>query len=207
MIRVSGGNLSPTSTVSAGSGGSNLTVDYSPANDGTNYTVTADITNDLDERFEHSQVRFLMPNEPGTVDVTGGTLRQIDDSGVHAVYYVAVDILPTSSPTVTITLTPADTEHPAVALSSPNGGEVWDIGVACDITWSATDNVGVTSITILSSGDGGTTYPDTIAAGEANDGAYSWLVDADPTPSARIKVIAYDDGGNEGIYHDSRRSG
>jgi hypothetical protein len=198
LIRVSSGVLNPSSTVSAGSDGASLEVVYSPANDGTNYTLSANITNDLDERFEHSQLRFIMPNEPGTADVTGGTLLQIDDSGTYAVWYVGVDILPTSSPTVTATLTPGDTELPVVAVSSPDGGEVWDIGVTYDIAWTATDNVGVTSIAVVYSGDGGATYPDTIANGEANDGFYSWTVDADPTLSARIKVIAYDDGGNAG---------
>jgi hypothetical protein len=198
LIRVSGGSLSPTSTVSAGSGGSNLEVDYSPANDGTHYTVTADITNDIDERFEHSQLRFMMPNEAGDIEVTGGTLLQIDDSGTYAVYYVGVDILANSSQTVTVTLEPGPSDPPTVTVTSPNGGEIWDIGSSYDIGWTAEDDVGVTSIDILLSSDGGATYPDTIATGETDDGAYSWLVDVAPTSQARVKVIAYDADMNTG---------
>jgi hypothetical protein len=92
----------------------------------------------------------------------------------------------------------SDGEAPEVTVTVPNGGETWDIGLAYDITWTATDNIGVTSITIVYSDDGGATYPDTIATGEANDGVHSWLVDVDATTTARIKVIAYDDGANEG---------
>ncbi|MFH1313486.1 MAG: metallophosphoesterase [Candidatus Eisenbacteria bacterium] len=198
LIRVSSGSLSPTSTVSAGSGGSNLEVAYSPANDGTNYTVTADITNDIDERFEHGQLRFVMPNEVGTVDVTGGALLQIDYSGLYAVYYVAVDILPTSSQTVTVTLTPGSSDPPTVTVTQPNGGEIWHIDSFFDITWTADDDVGVTSIDILLSSDGGATYPHTIATGETNDGTCSWQVDVSPTTQARVKVIAYDAATNSG---------
>jgi hypothetical protein len=92
----------------------------------------------------------------------------------------------------------ADGEAPEVTVTSPNGGEVWDLFLTYDITWNATDNIGVTSITIVCSVDGGTTYPDTIATGEANDGSYSWPVDAPTSTTARIKVIAYDGVGNEG---------
>lgn len=107
LIRVSGGALQPTYTIDAGSSGTRLDVGYSPANDGTNYTVTANIDNNIGEDFEHSRLRFIMPNEPGTVDVTGGTLLQIDDSGVYAVYHVAVDISGSSTQSVTVTLEPA----------------------------------------------------------------------------------------------------
>ncbi len=91
-----------------------------------------------------------------------------------------------------------DTQPPAVTVSTPNGGEVWDIGDSYTITWTASDNVGVTSISILLSSDGGATFPDTISTGEANDGAYAWLVDKERTTSARIKVVAYDAAVNNG---------
>jgi len=199
LIRGSGGILQPTSAVSAGSSGDNLEVTYSPANDGTNSSVTAYITNDISERFENGLIRFLMPNEPGTFDVTGGTLLQTDDSGAYTVCYVGVDIQQSSSQSVTITLTPAgDTEDPVVTVTSPNGGEMWEVGQIYDVTWAATDNIGVTSITILFSADGGASYPDTVSTGEANDAVYSWAVDVGATTTARIKVLAYDGGGNGG---------
>jgi predicted MPP superfamily phosphohydrolase len=192
MVRVSNGVVAPQATISAGGTGSNLNVVFSPANNGTNYTVTANITNNINQRFEHGQVRFTMPNEPGDFSVTGGTLLQVDASGTYAVCYVGVDILASSSRTVTVTLVPAAPEPPTVAVTQPNGGEVWNLGSSYSITWTATDDEGVVSVDILLSTDGGATYGRTLATGEANDGTYSWLVDGVPTSQARIKVIAYD---------------
>jgi hypothetical protein len=104
LVRVSDGILQPTETVSAEYDGSGLQVDFQPANDGSNYSVTAQIENSIDERFEHSQLQVLMPNTEGSVTVSGGTLIQIDESDSLAVCYIGVDILPSSSQTVTITL-------------------------------------------------------------------------------------------------------
>jgi len=56
------------------------------------------------ERFEHAQLRFLMPNDAGDFHVTGGTLLQVDDSDSVATCYVGVDIQSQSTQTVTVTL-------------------------------------------------------------------------------------------------------
>jgi len=107
LIRVSNGTLNPSATVSAGYDGNNLRVDFQPANDGTNYSITAQIENSTDEQFEHAQLQVLMPDAEGDITVSGGTLIQINTSDSIAVYYIGVDILPSSSQSVTITL---DTE-------------------------------------------------------------------------------------------------
>jgi hypothetical protein len=198
LVRVSRGVLQPSSTISAGSNGGGLSVDFAPANDGTSYSVTADIKNNFGMRFEHSRLRFLMPNVPGRVGATGGTLLQIDDSGLYAVCYVGVDISQFSPQTVTVTLDTSDTVAPTVTVTSPNGDEVWEIGSSHDITWTATDDIGVASVSIILSADGGSTYADMLATGEANDGVYSWLVGTDAVPTARIRVIAYDGSGKSG---------
>jgi hypothetical protein len=92
----------------------------------------------------------------------------------------------------------ADGEDPVVTVTQPNGGETWDIGDMYSVTWTATDNTGVTSIDIVLSLDGGLTFPDTIATGEVNDGLYDWLIDSDATVEARIKVLAHDAAANSG---------
>jgi hypothetical protein len=92
----------------------------------------------------------------------------------------------------------SDGEAPQVTVTKPNGGDVFDIGETYGITWTATDNTGVTSIDILLSRDGGMTFPETIATGEANDGIYDWYVEGNATTEARIKVVAYDAGGDSG---------
>jgi hypothetical protein len=96
------------------------------------------------------------------------------------------------------TVTAGDTEAPSVTVTAPNGGETWNIGTAYSITWTATDNTAVTSISIVLSRDGGTTYADTLATGEANDGTYSWTAATPLSATARVKVRAYDAAGNVG---------
>lgn len=91
-----------------------------------------------------------------------------------------------------------DIEPPSVAVASPNGGEVVYFGSTHDILWTATDNIGVTSVCILLSTDGGMTFPDTVAAGEANDGLYEWPVPDTDSETARLKIIACDGAANEG---------
>lgn len=104
LIRVSNGIVTPSETISTGPDDGNLRVNYMPANDGTNMVVTAEITNNFTEGFEHAQLRFLMPKERGEYSVTGGSLFQVDDSDSIAVCYVDVDIAPTSFQIVTVTL-------------------------------------------------------------------------------------------------------
>ena len=88
-----------------------------------------------------------------------------------------------------------DGSPPEVTVRSPNGGESVVSGTAFDIGWTAEDAVGLAEdpISIFFSTDGGATYPDTIAAGEANDGTYTWNVPAVlSTAEARIRVEAVD---------------
>jgi beta-lactamase superfamily II metal-dependent hydrolase len=87
---------------------------------------------------------------------------------------------------------PSDTEPPVIAVTAPDGGETWQAGTGHDITWNATDNVGVTSIDLYYSTTGaGGTYTE-IATGEANDGVYPWTVPADPSTNCYVKVVAFD---------------
>jgi beta-lactamase superfamily II metal-dependent hydrolase len=85
-----------------------------------------------------------------------------------------------------------DTEPPLVAVSAPNGGEDWLEGTVHNITWSATDNVGVTSVDILYSVTGSSGSYATVAAGEANDGLFAWTVPNTPTSNGFVKVLARD---------------
>ncbi len=102
LIRVSGGVLQPVPTLSAGSTGQNLRVEYTPANAGLSGTVTARITNNQTERFEHGKLRFVMPAADGYYVATGGQIVQIDQSGDFDICHVAVDIPASGSQTVTV---------------------------------------------------------------------------------------------------------
>ncbi len=88
-----------------------------------------------------------------------------------------------------------DLEQPRVQLVSPDGGEEMEGGESFEITWSASDNRGVSDIDILRSYDSGATYPDTVALGEPNDGSYMWTIPDSSSSTSRIRVIAHDSAG------------
>jgi hypothetical protein len=88
---------------------------------------------------------------------------------------------------------------PDVEVLAPNGGEVMEYNTDHEITWNASDNARVVSVSIVLSVDGGATYPDTIAKDEDNDGSFLWTVPDTDTRTARIKVLAYDGVPNEGF--------
>lgn len=91
-----------------------------------------------------------------------------------------------------------DTQAPAVTVTSPTGGESWALGSVHNVTWTATDDVGVTAVDLAWSVDGGASFPDSIATGVPNTGSYAWTVSRLPSATARVRVVARDGGGNAG---------
>ena len=91
----------------------------------------------------------------------------------------------------------SDQTAPTVTVNSPNGGENWIVGTSHNITWTATDNVAVTSISIDYSINNGTNWT-SVATGEANDGTYAWTIPNAPSTQALVKVTAYDAAANSG---------
>lgn len=92
----------------------------------------------------------------------------------------------------------SDPTPPVATLTSPDGGEVWKVGSVHDITWTATDAVGVTAVTLAYSTNGGASFLNPIATGIANTGSYAWTVPVANTTWAKVRVIAYDAAGNAG---------
>ena len=89
------------------------------------------------------------------------------------------------------------TTAPAVTVTAPNGGQAWAARSVHAITWTATDDVGVTAADLYYSTDGGLTFT-AIAAGVANTGSCNWTVPNVATTSALVKVVAHDGNGNTG---------
>ncbi|MBK9127920.1 MAG: agmatine deiminase family protein [Phycisphaerales bacterium] len=88
--------------------------------------------------------------------------------------------------------------EPVVLVTQPNGGETWTIGSTQTVAWTAYDDVGVTSIDIHLSRDGGAAYTETLATGLPNSGTYNWTVTGPNTTQARVRVVAHDGDGNSG---------
>jgi hypothetical protein len=97
-------------------------------------------------------------------------------------------------------VTPAapDTQPPSVTVTAPNGGENWAAGTVHAITWTATDNVGVTSIDLSYSTSGPSGPFTAIATGLSNTGSFNWTVPNTPTSNAYVEVVAHDAAGNTG---------
>jgi hypothetical protein len=90
-----------------------------------------------------------------------------------------------------------DVTPPTATVTAPNGGESWTAGSTRIITWTASDNIGVTAIDLSYSIDGGANFTP-IATGIANTGTYAWAVPNQPTANAFVKVVAYDAAANSG---------
>lgn len=84
-----------------------------------------------------------------------------------------------------------DFTEPSVIVVRPNGGEYLGIGSTDTVTWSASDNVGVDSVSIFCSTDAGGSW-DTVSTGETNDGEYPWLIPNTPSDSCLVRLIAFD---------------
>jgi immune inhibitor A len=85
---------------------------------------------------------------------------------------------------------------PHVWVYGPNGGEVLQVGDPDTVRWVAIDDLGVDSVSVLVSRDGGATFPEVIAHGEANDSALVWTVTGPISTACRVRVIAYDASGS-----------
>ena len=84
---------------------------------------------------------------------------------------------------------------PTVMLTTNNGGETFQVGDPDTIKWIAFDDIEVDSIGIFLSRDGGATFPEVIAHGEANDSSHVWTTTGPMSSQCRVKVLAYDRNG------------
>src|SRR5206468_8865677 len=113
------------------------------------------------------------PSGPGTVTITALKLRDCNNATLSTAAGAPATV-------------PIDNQAPAVAVTSPNGGEAWAVGSSQTLTWNATDNAGVANVDLAYSTDGGATYPNAIATGIANSGSYAWTVPNTPSTQARV---------------------
>ncbi len=107
-----------------------------------------------------------------------------------------VPVLAEISPYLVPTLG-ADTTPPVVAVTSPNGGESFAAGSYHVVTWTATDNVGVSAVDVAY-WDSGLARWTLLANAMPNTGAFGWFVHNTPGAFTKVRVIARDAAGNAG---------
>ena len=141
----------------------------------------------------------------GVVDYARLKLRISDDEqGVIGIDVVElVEESPEVKPIPYTVQDFAVSEPPSVTVNLPDGQENRKAGSSIIIGWTATDNVGVTSIDIAYLVDGGTTYQ-TMATGISGSETYNWTIPATLSGACLVKVTAHDAAGNvgEGVSAD-----
>jgi hypothetical protein len=92
----------------------------------------------------------------------------------------------------------SDQTAPIVLLKSPNGEEVWSAGEDYSIAWQASDNVGISSVDLLYSIDGGTNWTGIATGLSGSLPSYSWRLPGKPASTYLVKVVVFDAVGNQG---------
>jgi hypothetical protein len=77
----------------------------------------------------------------------------------------------------------------SLTVSSPNGGENWEVGSTHNIAWTSTGIVG--NVTIECSTDNGSNWTN-IAASTVNDGSHNWTIPDKPSGNCLIRISASD---------------
>lgn len=98
----------------------------------------------------------------------------------------------------TWSFTTAEAVAPTVTVVAPNGGQSVGLGQNLGITWTASDNVAVTSVDVLLSRTGAGGPWETLATGLPNTGSTGWTVSGTGTTDAYVRVVAHDAAANSG---------
>ena len=158
--------------------------------DGTAYSNTTTSSG----RYGYDPVFVVPGDDPDTPGKEGAT------EGDLIAFYVggtaATTARFTSGASVELHLEVTELPAPVVVVGSPNGGEAWAGGTDHAITWVTIDS-DKSTVDIDYSTDGGDTW-DSVVTGLADTGSYTWTVPTINTSSAKVRVTATDDSGNDG---------
>ncbi len=77
----------------------------------------------------------------------------------------------------------------SLRVTSPNGGETWQIGDVRTITWTSSNTSGEVDIDLSTNGGGSWS---SIATNEPDDGSYSWTVPNEPSSNCLIRITDSD---------------
>ena len=78
---------------------------------------------------------------------------------------------------------------PVITVTSPNGGEDWQVGSAQTITWTSTNTSGTVKLEYSTNNGGAWTEID---AGTGDDGSYDWTIPDAPSTQCLVRVTDTD---------------
>jgi hypothetical protein len=93
--------------------------------------------------------------------------------------------------------TGTDVTPPTVTVTSPNGGESWAGESAATVSWTSSDDTGVTGVDLYYR-DADTSPWEEIARNQPANASFAWFVLNTPTTTARVRAVARDAAGNTG---------
>ena len=150
--------------------------------------------------------------DPVNVDVSSGeTVSKTIDGGPGGEQTVKIDlknsagtIIYTQTQTVEVTVGetsspsfPAEDftpENVSITVTSPNGGETWQLGTTHDITWNSSHSGLNVKIELYKS----VSSYQTISSSQTNDGSYSWAIPSSYDEADNYKIrISYVSDENE----------
>jgi flagellar hook assembly protein FlgD len=96
-----------------------------------------------------------------------------------------------SNSTGTIAWFESIASNPTLQITSPNGGENWEVGSIHPLTWNHTGTIN--NVKLEFSSDGGSTWS-TIVSSTPNDGSYNWTVPNAISNNCLVRVADATDG-------------
>ncbi len=185
-------------TIPSGPDTTNPTVSVTAPSDSANVYGTVNVTASASDDRGVSSVKFFIDGtEVGSdtespYEYSWDTSALTDDTS-HTIVAKAYDAATNEGVSTTITVTkiatPADTEKPAVNITSPANSASISTGDTVTITASASDNVGVSSVEFFINGT-------SVATDSSAPYEYSWDTTGLADGNYAIKAIASDATGN-----------
>ena len=118
----------------------NLTVDYSPVNNGSSWQVKAIIKNKNPVSFENGLIKFFVRKDATGYQVTGGQIAQVIFSDNQDIYYVNINIPANSEQEVLIeSLNPSGNFPPEILTKSPEKDTTIFAGVTTGFSITSND--------------------------------------------------------------------
>ncbi|MFO7660071.1 MAG: Ser-Thr-rich GPI-anchored membrane family protein [Candidatus Cloacimonadaceae bacterium] len=188
LMLIAMGFLFSTITVTSPNGGENWIPTRYYNITWTSSGVTGNVRIEL---FRFSGINFYTTTINNSIDVSTGVYN----------WHIPIDTVPSTNYSIKISSVTNTSEYdfsnnyftitaaPTITVTSPNGGESWNIGDIYPITWTSTNLTGNLGIKLLIG-----TYGNYYTVGFAQNvtaGSYDWTIQSPVPPGTQMKIVLY----------------